>query len=222
MPMTATQGRWGTAVPGDGDQDDEPLELPLTGMARDRWLQAMHASPLLLSGILDARGIVLDANQLAIEGCGLVRERVLGRPFWEADWWTPDEALSAAIRKRCEHALASGETYRAVGAYFDGTGRQRLSDLLLKPFTDERGNAFLSAIGADVTEASQAEATRQEVEQLKAALTSRTTIDQAIGILMAQNRCGPDEAFEILAKASSNRNVKLRELARQIVAATTG
>jgi GAF domain-containing protein len=55
---------------------------------------------------------------------------------------------------------------------------------------------------------------------LKAAMESRTTIDLAVGIIMGQNRCSQDRAFEILRSASSSRNVKLRDIAAGIVAST--
>jgi hypothetical protein len=55
-------------------------------------------------------------------------------------------------------------------------------------------------------------------DNLKAAMESRTTIDLAVGVIMGQNRCNQDAAFEILRKASSARNVKLREIASTIVA----
>jgi hypothetical protein len=52
---------------------------------------------------------------------------------------------------------------------------------------------------------------------LAAAMASRSTIDQAIGVIMAQSRCGPDEAFEFLRRASSHRNEKLRDVAAVVV-----
>ncbi|WDF32599.1 GAF and ANTAR domain-containing protein [Arthrobacter agilis] len=52
---------------------------------------------------------------------------------------------------------------------------------------------------------------------LRAAMESRTSIDMAIGAIMAQNRCGQDEATEILRRASSNRNMKLRDLSADIL-----
>lgn len=52
---------------------------------------------------------------------------------------------------------------------------------------------------------------------LKAAMESRTNIDIAIGIMMAQNRCTPAEAMEILQRASSAQHVKLRALAERLV-----
>lgn len=52
---------------------------------------------------------------------------------------------------------------------------------------------------------------------LRAALESRAVIDQAIGMVMAQNRCSADEALALLRRASQGRNVKLRDLAYDMV-----
>ena len=54
-------------------------------------------------------------------------------------------------------------------------------------------------------------------DDLTAAMESRTTIDLACGVIMAQNRCSQEEAMAMLAKASSHRNQKLRELAADIL-----
>lgn len=49
------------------------------------------------------------------------------------------------------------------------------------------------------------------------AMKSRTTIDLAVGIIMAQNRCSQDDAFALLVSASSSRNIKLRDVATAMV-----
>ena len=54
-------------------------------------------------------------------------------------------------------------------------------------------------------------------DDLKAAMASRTTIDLACGVIMAQNRCSQEEAMALLTKASSHRNQKLRDLAGEII-----
>jgi GAF domain-containing protein len=51
------------------------------------------------------------------------------------------------------------------------------------------------------------------------AMESRTTIDIAVGAIMAQNRCSQESAMKILRIASSSRNIKLRDVAASIVAA---
>jgi len=58
-------------------------------------------------------------------------------------------------------------------------------------------------------------------DQLRAALTSRTVIDQAIGIIMGQNRCDAEAAFAVLRTASQNRNAKLRTVAAEIIRAVS-
>jgi GAF domain-containing protein len=59
-------------------------------------------------------------------------------------------------------------------------------------------------------------------EQLRDSLASRAVIDQAIGVIMGQERCPQDEAFAMLRQASQNRNVKLREVAEEIVTRVSG
>jgi hypothetical protein len=54
--------------------------------------------------------------------------------------------------------------------------------------------------------------------RLQARLDTMPVIEQAKGILMAQHRCGPDEAFELLRLASQRANVKVHVLAEQMVA----
>src|SRR6185437_5250735 len=57
-------------------------------------------------------------------------------------------------------------------------------------------------------------------DHLRIALFSRSVIDQAIGIVMAQRRCDPDTACAILRTISQRRNVKHRTVAAELVDAT--
>jgi hypothetical protein len=50
-----------------------------------------------------------------------------------------------------------------------------------------------------------------------AQLDTMPMIEQAKGILMAQRRCGPDEAFDLLRRASQQFNVPVRDLAARLV-----
>lgn len=62
---------------------------------------------------------------------------------------------------------------------------------------------------------------RELSDQLREAIVSRSVIDQAIGILMAQQRCSASAAFAILRSASQGRNRKLRDLAADLVTAVS-
>ncbi|WP_164200344.1 GAF and ANTAR domain-containing protein [[Micrococcus luteus] ATCC 49442] len=58
----------------------------------------------------------------------------------------------------------------------------------------------------------------EDRKHLTAAMESRTTIDTAVGAIMAQNRCSQDSAMKILKIASSTRNIKLHDVAATVVA----
>ena len=59
-------------------------------------------------------------------------------------------------------------------------------------------------------------------EQLRASLASRAVIDQALGVIMATEHCPQDRAFALLRSVSQNTNVKLRDLAADIVTDVSG
>lgn len=56
-----------------------------------------------------------------------------------------------------------------------------------------------------------------EIGQLRSALTSRATIDQAKGIVMAERGGSPEEAFAQLRQMSSETNVRLADVAAALV-----
>jgi transcriptional regulator with GAF, ATPase, and Fis domain len=58
---------------------------------------------------------------------------------------------------------------------------------------------------------------RDLADQLRSAMASRATIEQAKGIIMAAVGCGPDAAFDRLVQQSQHENRKLRELAEELV-----
>ena len=58
-------------------------------------------------------------------------------------------------------------------------------------------------------------------DHLRSALSSRSVIDQAIGIVIGMQHCSPSEAFDVLRTVSQNRNIPLREVATELVARTS-
>ncbi|WP_051750254.1 GAF and ANTAR domain-containing protein [Phycicoccus jejuensis] len=59
---------------------------------------------------------------------------------------------------------------------------------------------------------------RELAGQLEQAMASRAVIEQAKGVIMAMRGVPEHDAFEILRKASQDRNVKVRLLAEDVVA----
>jgi GAF domain-containing protein len=58
---------------------------------------------------------------------------------------------------------------------------------------------------------------RQLSENLSQAIASRETISQAVGILIVVGGRTPDDAFQMLVRASQRENRKVREIAQDIV-----
>lgn len=62
----------------------------------------------------------------------------------------------------------------------------------------------------------------QDLDDRVAAMNSRRIIDLAIGMIMDRRQCGPDEAFGLLRRTSQEGNVKLRDVAGELVESVAG
>ena len=125
-------------------------------------------------------------------------------------------ALAHGVRSSLSMPLITPE--RSVGAFnlysnrpgFFGAAETRLAQRFAREATVAVGIAARLAAQAVLT------------DQLRASLASRAVIDQALGVIMAQQRCTAAEAFAVIRSASQNRNVKVHEIAEQIITAITG
>lgn len=63
---------------------------------------------------------------------------------------------------------------------------------------------------------------QETARQLEQALVARTLIDQAIGMLMAQQRCDAETAFHLLREHSQHSNRKLRDVAAELIERCSG
>lgn len=58
---------------------------------------------------------------------------------------------------------------------------------------------------------------RRQLRSLENALDTRDVIGMAKGILIARERCSPQEAFQILSRASQRENRKVVDIAEWLV-----
>ncbi len=107
-----------------------------------------------------------------------------------------------------EHAVGALNLYAATPGAFTATDRERARRLAARA-------ACAVAVAASLAE--QEELARN----LRIALTARSTIDQAIGILMGRHRIPAEAAFDLLRRGSQHTNTKLRDLATQVITETT-
>ena len=82
---------------------------------------------------------------------------------------------------------------------------------------EDTARTFARQAGVAIANAQVYGESRRLAEQLQEAMSSRAVIEQAKGVLMAEQGCGPDEAFELLRVASQRENVKIRDIAQRIV-----
>ena len=79
---------------------------------------------------------------------------------------------------------------------------------------------FAGRAGVVVSNAVSFWSAYDEAANLAKAMEHRAVIEQAKGILMGQQRCSADEAFDLLRRASQRENRKLRDIALDLVART--
>jgi GAF domain-containing protein len=131
----------------------------------------------------------------------------------ETRWprWT-DPALDVGVRAALASPLqVAGQTFGALNLYAFAP------EVFTR--TEVRRVEIFAAQAAGALQVMRREIAKEEaIRDLEAALESRGRIDQAIGVVMAQQRCGPEEALTLLRMHSSNTNRKLRDVAAELVA----
>jgi GAF domain-containing protein len=77
---------------------------------------------------------------------------------------------------------------------------------------------FVGYAAVALANAHRYDTTASLAQHMQAAMASRAVIEQAKGIIMGRRRCGPEEAFAVLARVSQSSNRKLRDVAADLVA----
>jgi PAS domain S-box-containing protein len=112
-------------------------------------------------GIVDLDGNLIEANRAPVEGAGLTFNQVLGRPLWDAYWWSHDPATRDLIRDSVFRACA-GETVRFDVEILWRDESRLTIDYQIAPLRNQDGEiTLLIPSGVDVTARKEAEAQRQ-------------------------------------------------------------
>lgn len=85
-----------------------------------------------------------------------------------------------------------------------------------------RADRFARNASGALTLALRLASRADENDQLRTSIVSRAVIDQALGVIMATERCSQEKALTVLRSVSQNTNVKLRDLAVTIVTSVSG
>ena len=136
----------------------------------ERRLGAIFNHTFQFIGLMQPDGILLEANQTALNFGGLQRSDVIERPFWEARWWTISQETQNQLREAIAQA-ASGEFVRYEVDVLGAGDTVATIDFSIKPVRDEAGQiVLLIPEGRDITTLKQAEA---QIRQLNVELEQR-------------------------------------------------
>jgi hypothetical protein len=101
------------------------------------------------------------------------------------------------------------------------TGAVNIYSRTSDPFSDQSldtASTFAEYAAIALANAALYAGAVQEAAQLKEAMASRAVIEQAKGMIMRDEGCTADEAFDVLRGSSSRSHVKLRDVAQALVA----
>lgn len=126
-------------------------------------------------GLLRPDGMLLEANETALEFIGRDLSDVMGRPFWETPWWD----VSPDVRDRLRNAVAEaakGNFVRYETEHRRGDGSVATFDFSLKPVRNEAGQVvLLIPEGRNITERKRMEKElRRARDELEIRVQERT------------------------------------------------
>jgi len=174
-----------------------------------------------------------DAAQAAdgvqiMAACGPTMDAVQRRvPVVTADasadprWRSLQQGLRPAGIRACVAVplrLETDEAQTPIGAL---TVYAHTPDVLSSPVALETAERIASRAVSLIRVAQELDRIGGICAQLRDALVSRAVIDQAKGMVMRERRCGSEEAFLLLRRASNTGNRKIREIAQEMVDAVS-
>ena len=138
----------------------------------ERRFRAIFNSTFQFIGLLDPEGILLEANQTALDFIGQTNADVVDKPFWETPWWTHSAEAQDSLREGIRQA-AHGKLVRFETRHVSKEGIKAVIDFSLKPVVNEHGETVLIIPeGRDITERKQAEEAARQYQQESAHVTS--------------------------------------------------
>ncbi|HEY1173346.1 MAG TPA: PAS domain-containing protein [Verrucomicrobiae bacterium] len=132
---------------------------------REQRYQAVFNGTFQLMSLLDPSGLVLEANQPALDFIARKAEDELGKPFWETDWLADAPLESAKVRAGITRA-AGGEMVREKLRIKNLEGILVDIDFSAKPLKGVNGSIqYLVVEGRDISQLVETEQMLQAAEQ---------------------------------------------------------
>ncbi len=130
--------------------------------ASDRQFRAIFNQTFQFTGMLNTQGILLEANQTALDFGGLQLSDVVGKPVWECYWWTISPITQAQLQAAVSQAV-QGQFIRYEVDALGENNRTATLDFSIKPIFDASSKVeYLIVEGRDISDRKQAEAEREQ------------------------------------------------------------
>ena len=128
--------------------------------ASERRFRAIFNQTFQFTGMLDVEGILLEANQTALDFGGLQLADVVGKPFWECHWWRISHETQTQLQAAIKEAL-QGKFVRYEVDVLGANHHRATIDFSIKPILDENSKVeSLIVEGRDISDRKKAEIER--------------------------------------------------------------
>jgi PAS domain S-box-containing protein len=175
---------------------------------RNRALTALQASKRRLHAMFDGsfqsivlltpEGVLLEANETALQAAQVTREDVIGKPFWETPCWVATEESQSLLEDGVRRA-AGGEFVRFEAEHLGCDGELLAMDVSLTPVEGDDGDVVqIIAEGRDITELKRAQ--RAETAMLR----SLATIGESAAVLAHEIK-NPITSVNVALRAVSDQ-----------------
>jgi PAS domain S-box-containing protein len=131
----------------------------------DRKFRAIFNQTFQFTGMLNTQGILLEANQTALDFGGLQLSDVVGKPVWECYWWTISPITQAQLQAAVTQAV-QGQFIRYEVDALGENNRTATLDFSIKPIFDASGKVeYLIVEGRDISDRKRAQEALIQAEQ---------------------------------------------------------
>ena len=140
----------------------------------ERRFRAIVNSSFQYTGLLDAEGRMLEANQTSLDAVGTTADAVVGTFFWATPWWSTSPEVQEQVREGTRRA-AAGEFVRFETKSRMKDGAEGFVDFSITPIRDEHGKVVLLVPeGRDITDIKRADEALRESSHFLQRVTTVT------------------------------------------------
>ncbi len=131
----------------------------------ERKFRAIFNQTFQFTGMLNTEGILIEANQTALDFGGLQLEDVVGKPCWECYWWTISPETQTQLQAAIAQAV-QGEFIRYEVDVLGERNRTATIDFSIKPICEASGKVeYLIVEGRDISERKRVQEALIQAEQ---------------------------------------------------------